>query len=148
MIRRVALLVIIFVLSLSSSALAAEPDSGVIEGSVVNRTEGGSSVADQDVTLKTYLNDAEMGSTATKTDASGQFVFDSLSTESGYSYEVSLFFQQAEYYSEWLSFDEGETTKSTEVIVYNSTTSDEAIKVAMAHTIIYVGQDNLKVMEY
>ena len=52
MIKRIALLVIIFVLSLSASALAAEPGSGAIEGSVVNRTEGGSSVADQDITLK------------------------------------------------------------------------------------------------
>ena len=57
MIKRIALLLIIFVLSLSASALAAEPGSGVIEGSVVNRTEGGSSVADQDITLKVYLNE-------------------------------------------------------------------------------------------
>ena len=148
MIKRIILLVIILVLSLSVSALAAEPGSGMIEGRIVNGTAGGGSVADQEITLTTYLNDAEVDSTTTKTDAEGQFLFDGLSTESGYNYEVTLVFQQAEYYSEWLSFDEGEATKSVEVTVYDSTTSDEAIKVAMAHTIIYVGQGSLKVMEY
>ena len=148
MIKHIALLVMIFTLSLSAPALATEPSGGIIEGQVVNGTEGGSSVADQDTTLKTYLNDAEMSAITTKTDNEGHFVFEGLSTESGYSYMVALVFQQAEYYSEWISLDEGETTKFVEVTVYDSTTSDEAIKVAMTHTILYVGQDSLKVMEY
>ena len=148
MTKRVALLLIIFILSLSSSALAAEPGSGIIDGMVVNETASGSSVADQDVTLKTYLNDVEEDSTTTKTDVEGYFVFGGLSTEPGYSYEVTITFQQAEYYSERLSFDEGETNKFTEVIVYDSTTSDEAIKAAMAHTVIYVEQGSLRVVEY
>lgn len=148
MIKRIALLMIIFILSLSTPALAAEPDSGMIEGQVVNGTEGGSSVADQEITLTTYLNDAETGSTTTNTDAEGQFAFDTLSTESSYSYQVTLNFQQADYNSDWVSFAEGETNKFTEVTVYNSTTSDEAIKMATAHTIIYVEQGSLHVAEY
>ncbi len=148
LIKRIALLMMVFTLSLSAPVLAAESGTGVIEGQLVNETNGGSSVANQDITLKTYLNDAEVDAITTKTDNEGHFVFDGLSTESGYSYEVMLVFQQAEYYSEWLSLDEGETTKSVEVTVYDSTTSDEAIKVEMTHTIIYVGQDSLKVIEY
>jgi len=148
LIKRIALLVVIFTLSLSASAAAAEPGGGIIEGQIINRTEGGSSVADQDITLKTYLDDTEMDAITTKTDNEGYFVFNGLPTESGYSYEVVLVFQLAEYYSEWLSFNEGKTTKSVEVTVYDSTTSDEAIKVEMAHTIIYVGLDSLKFMEY
>ncbi len=107
LIKRITLAVMIFVLSLSSPALAAEAGSGIIEGRVVNGTQGGGSVADQDVTLETYLNDTGMGSTTTKTDSEGRFVFDGLSTEPDYSYEVTLTFQEAEYYGEWLSFDEG-----------------------------------------
>ncbi|MFQ6122004.1 MAG: carboxypeptidase-like regulatory domain-containing protein [Dehalococcoidales bacterium] len=148
MIGRIALLAVVFILSLIAPTLAAEPDTGTIEGQVVNGTEGGSSVADQDVTLKTFLNDAEVGTTTTKTDAEGRFVFGGLSTESSYNYQVALTFQGTEYTSVWLNFDEGETTKSTEVIVYDSTTSDEAIKVAMTHTIVYVGQGSLQVQEY
>lgn len=148
LIKRTALLMIIVILSLSAFVLAAEPDSGIIEGHIINRTEGGSSVADQEITLKTYLNEAEVDLTATKTDASGQFVFDSLSTESGYSYLVTLTYQEAEYYGEQLYFDEGETTKSVEVTVYDATTSDEAIKLVLAHTIIHVEQGTLHVEEY
>ena len=147
LIRHIVLLALMLLLSLSGSALAAEQGSGTIKGQVVNRTTSGSSVADQDITLRTYLNDAEVGVITTKTDAEGQFLFDGLSTESGYRYDVVLTFQEAEYYSEWLSFDEGETTKSAEVIVYDSTTSDEAIKVTIAHTFIYVEQGSLWVEE-
>lgn len=149
LIKRTALLVIIVILmSLSAPVLAAEPDSGIIEGHIINRTEGGSSVADQEITLKIYLNEAEVDLTATKTDASGQFVFDSLSTELGYNYLVTLTYQEAEYYGEQLYFDEGETTKSVEVTVYDATTSDDAIKLAMAHTIIHVEQGTLHIEEY
>ena len=148
MIKRIVLLVTISVLSLSAPALAAEPSSGKIEGQVINRTMEGGSVADQDIILNTYLNDAEAGALTTITDDEGQFVFDDLSTEPGYIYEVTLVFQEAEYYSEWLEFDEGETTISVEMTVYDSTTSDEAIKVAMSHTVIYVEQGSLWVEEY
>ncbi len=148
MIKRIVLLVMIFSLSLAEPVLAVAPDQGIIDGQVVNGTASGSSVVDLELTLKTYLDDTEVDSTTTRTDASGQFVFDGLSTESGYSYQVTLIFQEADYYSEWLSFNEVETSKSVEVTVYDSTTSDEAIKVEIAHTIIYVGQDSLEVIEY
>ncbi len=148
LIKRIVLLVAIFTLSLSVPTLAAEPDSGVIEGQLVNGTEGGSSVADQEIALQTYLNDTEVKKATTRTDAEGRFVFDGLSTEPGYSYQITLNFQQADYSSDWLSFDGGETSKFTEITVYDSTTSDEAITVVNAHTIIYVEQDSLQVKEY
>jgi len=148
LIKRIALLVMVLILSLPASVLAAEPDSGIIEGQIVNGTAGGSSVADQNITLNIYLDEVEVDAATTKTDADGRFIFDGLSTESDYSYGVTLVFQQAEYYSDWLSFNEGETTKSVEVTVYDSTTSDEALKIATAHAIIYVGQGSLQVEEY
>ncbi len=148
LIKRIALLVMIIMLSLSTSVLAAEPGSGVIEGRIVNGTAGGSSVADQDITLTTYLNEAEVDAITAKTDAEGRFVFDGLSTEPGYGYEVEITFQEAEYYSEWLSFDEGENSKSIGVTVYDATTSDEAIRVVTSHTVIYVDQGSLWFEEF
>ncbi len=148
MIRRTVLLVMVSILILSGAALAAEPGSGTIEGLIVNGTPGSNGVADQDITLTTYLNDAEAGTNTAKTDAGGQFVFDGLSAEPGYSYQVKLTFQEAEYYSEWITFDDGKTRKSAEVAVYDSTTSDEAIRVAMTHSIIYVEPGSLRVAEY
>lgn len=148
MIKRVALLVTILLLSLTVSASAAEPGQGIVEGQLVNGTEGGRSVADIDVTLKTYLNNDEVGSTTDKTDAEGRFAFDELSTEPGYSYQITTIFEEAEYSSDWLAFNDGETTKFIEVTVYDSTTSDETIKIAMAHAVVYIGPDSLQVEEY
>lgn len=150
MIKRIALLVIIFTLSLTAPALAAEPDSGTIKGQLVNETENGSSVANQEITLDIYLNDTQADSAITKTDAEGYFVFDDLSTESSYSYQATLNYQEADYASDWLSFDGGETNESVEIVVYDSTTSDEAIMVAVSHTVIYTHTepDNLLVEEY
>lgn len=148
MIKRITALVVILILSLPVSVLAAESGNGTIEGQVVNKSIGGSNVADVEVQLITNLNNGEVGSATAQTDSSGRFVFDNLPTDSGYSYQVKLIYQEAEYFSEGLIFDEGETTKSVEVLVYDSTTSDEAIKVSTAHTIIYVEQGYLRVKEY
>jgi hypothetical protein len=149
LIRYITLLVTVFILSLSSSALAAdELDSGTIEGVVINGTADGGSVAGQNVTLQVFLDDIEMDSASTATDAEGQFVFSGLSTEPGYGYQVELTFQGADYYGEWFSFIEGESLKSIQITVYDSTTSEEAISVAAAHTIIYIQEGSLLVEEY
>ncbi len=100
-----------------------------------------------EVTLTSRLNDAEVSSTTARTDSQGYFVFKELSTETSYRYQVSLNFQQVQYYSELLSFDEGKTSQSVKVDVYDTTTSDEAISTAMMHTVIYIGQDALRVKE-
>ncbi len=149
MIRGIALLVASVILALSTPAFAAELESGVVEGQVSNGTEGSSSsVADHDVVLKTYLDGTETGSATAKTDAEGGFRFEGLSTSPTYVYQVSLQYQEAEYTSEWLSFGDGETTKSVEVTVYDSTTSDEAIKITVSHTIVYVEEGSLLVKDY
>ncbi len=148
MTKRIILLFIIFSLLLPAPALAAETGNGIIEGTIVNGTDGGSSVAGVEITLKTYLNDNEVSSTTTIADAEGNFVFDGLSTEPEYSYEATLNYQQADYTSDWLNFDSGETSKSTEVIVYDSTTSDEVLTVMTSHTIVYVEPESLRITEY
>lgn len=149
MIKRFASLAIILILSLSEPALAVQPNGGRIEGQIVNGTTGGSSVADQNITLNIDFNgNNEVSSNTANTDAEGHFTFDALSTEPGYSYQVVLTFQGAEYTSEWLNFGEGETIKSIKVTVYDSTTSDKAITAVITHTIIYIEQDSLLVKEY
>lgn len=148
MIKRIALLVIIFILSLPVSALAAEHDNGKIEGEVLNLTGAESPVPDHDITLRTFLDNAAVDSTTTKTDALGNFIFEGLSTESSYSYQIALTFQEAVYYySDWLIFAEAETSKLIVVTVYDATTSDEAIRVVAAHTVITIGEDNSLLVE-
>ncbi len=134
-------------LSLAAPVLAAEAGNGIINGQLVNKTSGGSSVADQVVTLKTSLDNSEVGAATAKTQNDGRFVFDKLATAPGYSYEITVSYQEGDYSSNALSFAENETAKSVELVVYDSTTSSEAITVETAHTVIYAGQDSLEVME-
>ena len=148
MIRRIVLLVTIFILGFSTPALAAEVGTGTIEGQIISETDGGSSVVGQEVTLVIYLDDAEVSTAETEADDEGKFSFDNLSVGSGYGYQVKINYQSADYYSDWLIFTEGKTTRFAEVFVYDATLSDEAVKVAMAHTIIYVGEGSLEVKEY
>lgn len=149
MIKRLLLIAVIMLsLSLPTSVLAAEPGEGKIEGQLVNGTEGGSSVAGQEITLKTSRNDAEIGSAIAKSDVEGKFVFEGLVTDTDYSYQVTLTYQEAEYTSEPFTFGQGEATKVTQITVYDATDSDEAISVDTAHTIIYVEPGGLRIMEY
>ncbi len=143
------LLLIAFIFCLPSSTLAAEAGNGTIEGRLVNGTAGSrSSLANREITLKTIQSNNEIGVTVTKTDGEGWFVFPGLSTEPGYSYQVTLNYQAAKYDGELLSFTGNGITKSIEVKVYDSTTSDEAIMVMTAHTIIYIEEGSLRVAEY
>ncbi|MDP3879947.1 MAG: carboxypeptidase-like regulatory domain-containing protein [Dehalococcoidales bacterium] len=148
MIKRIALLLTIFILGLSSPVLAAEPGDGIINGQMINGTEGAGIVAGQDVTLKINLNNAEADSITTQTDAEGRFTFDGLSTEPGYTYQINTKYQEAEYPGEWLNFDDGVLEKSVEFTVYESTTDDSVVKISMAHAIIYPEEGALRIMEY
>lgn len=148
MIKRLALLVIILLLTLPASVQAAEPGKGTIDGQLVNGTKDGSSVADQKITLKTYQKDNEIGSTTTQTDAQGRFILANLATDASYSYQVIPYYQGAEYSNtEQFTFAAGETTKSVKLTVYDATISATAIKIDTAHTIIYVGQGSLAIIE-
>lgn len=106
------------------------------------------SVADQDVTLKAYRNNAELASATARTDARGNFAFQGLTTSPDYSYQVTLIYQQAEYTGDRFSFGAEETSKSVDMTVYDATTSDETLKVSTAQTVVYVEEGNLRVSEY
>ena len=149
MFKRIVLLaaVLVLILSLSLPSVAAEEASGTIEGRLINGTAGGSSVADVVVQLKTLVNYQETGTLVTaKTRSDGQFTFSNLSTSPNNSYEVTLTYQEAEYFSDFIAFGQGETSRSANITVYDSTNSDAALKATTAHTIINVGKDYLEIM--
>ena len=138
--------VLVLILSLSLPSVAAEDASGTIEGQLVNGTANGSSIADVVVQLTTLVNYQETGTIVTaKTRSDGQFTFSNLSTSPNNSYEVTLTYQEAEYFSDFIVFGQGETSKSANITVYDSTNSDAALKVTSAHTVIKVVQDYLEI---
>ena len=148
MIKRGALLLVMLLLSLPTAVLAAEAGSGVINGQLVNGTQGGASVADQTITLTTYLNDAETGTATAKSGADGKFVFTGLATGPGYAYEPKVTYQEADYTGERLSFSANETAKALIMKVYDSTGSDSAVKISIAHTIVTPVEGGLEVVEF
>lgn len=147
--RHLILLVLIFSLLLSPiSVSAAEIGQGTIEGQVINDTENGGSVDSQEVILTTYLGEEEIETESTTTDSDGFFRFSEISTEPGLSYDVEVHYQEVEYKSERLVFDDGNLIKSIKLIVYDATEDPEVIEVELAHIIIYVEPDILHVEEY
>lgn len=146
--KSIVFLCITLALCLSLPVSAAEPDAGIIEGSVINGTVGGSSVAGLEVVLTTYLETDEVGTVTSVTNTEGRFVFNSLATEPGYIFQAMVDFQGAEYYSQTLSLDGEDTEQGVDVTVFDSITNDEAISVVTSHTIVYPGQNSIRVNEY
>jgi hypothetical protein len=126
------------------TALAQEPDSGVISGQVVNGTEGGGSVAGVEVTLLTYIDGVLAETRTTSTDEEGKFQFANVALE--HTYLVSAKYMGVDYYY-LATFSSEETEKFVEVGVCDVTTSDEAIRIGLAHTIIDVAEESLQITE-
>lgn len=146
--KRVALLFVTVLLCLPTAVLAAEEGAGVIEGQLLNGTEGGGSTAAQTVTLTTYLNDKESATASATSDAAGKFVFKGLSISPGHAYEPKVRYQDADYSGGKIILSANETSKIISLKVYDSTTSDAALKVSIAHTIMTPVDGGLQVMEF
>ena len=139
------LIVILAVLLVSGlPALAQDSDEGTISGQVINGTEGGGSVAGVAVTLITYINDAIAETRATQADGEGKFRFENVAAE--HEYLVSARYMEVDYYYP-VVFDPGETAAYVEVGVCDATSSDQAIRVGLAHTIINVEEESLQATE-
>jgi len=144
MYRLITILAVLLVFGLPGAAFAQESAEGAINGQVINGTEGGGSVAGIEVTLITYINDVISETRTTKTDNEGKFQFDNVATE--HEYLVSVRYVEVDYYYP-VVFDPGETTAYVEIGVCDTTTSDQAIRIGLAHTIINIEEESLQVTE-
>ena len=142
--RLIVILAVLLISGLPVAALAQESDEGTINGQVINGTEGGGSVAGTEVTLITYVGDMIAETRTAITDDEGQFRFDNVAAE--HQHLLSATYMDVDYYYPVI-FDPGETTAYVEVGVCDTTTSDEAIRVGLAHTIINVEEESLLVTE-
>ena len=144
MCRFIAILVVLIILGLPGTAFAQESTEGEINGQVINGTAGGGSAAEIEVTLITYINDVIAETRTTKTDNEGKFQFDNVATE--HEYLVSARYMEVDYYYP-VVFGPGETTAYVEIGVCDTTTSDQTIKIGLAHTIINIEEESLQVTE-
>ena len=132
---RISVFVLVILLATGPPGnLAAQgSEQGVIEGQVVNETEGGGSVAGLDVALIALVEGEIRESQTSQTDEEGRFRFtDILVAE---SYLVRVCYMQIDYYYP-IDFSTDETEKSIEVPVCDTTTSDQAIRVHLLHVVL------------
>ena len=142
--KLITILVVLFIFGISGVAIAQESTDGVIEGQVINGTEGGGSVAGIEVALITYIDDVIAETRIAKTDKEGKFQFDNVAIE--HQHILSARYMEVDYY--YLAvFDSGEMTTYVEVGVCDATTSDQAIRVGLAHIIVNVEKESLLVTE-
>jgi hypothetical protein len=148
--RVIALLTLSILLLAGQAVYAAGPSgNGTIQGTVVNKTSGStSSVASQPVTLNIYQSTSKVNSQATRTDVEGKYSFGGLSTDAGYTYEVDILYQGADYYSDPLQFAAGENAKSADILVNDPTSTDESISIMLAHVVLTKDSSGLNVSQY
>jgi hypothetical protein len=155
MLKRIALLVFALSLILSQPVIAqtGTPSSGsattgTISGILVNKTASStSSVTDQALNLEIYQGSSRVDSRTTLSDSMGKFVFDGLSTDSSNTYQVTTVYQTAGYFSDPIQFADGETEKTLEMDVYDTTSSSTGISVMMAYVILHFENNTLSVKE-
>ena len=142
------LLGVLFVFLISGVATAQESPAGVINGEVINGTEGSGIEAGEQASMLIYKDGVLVETETTETDDEGKFQFIGVSTEPGYEYMMHINYAGVNYYAgEWAVFGEGETSKSASVNVCEPTTNDETIKVVHAHVIIFLSEDGLEISE-
>jgi len=140
--RFIIIIAVFLAFGLSLAAFAQESVNGEIAGQVINGTEGGGSVTGVVITLITYVDDMMSATTTTTADGEGEFQFDNIVTE--HTYMVSAKYMGVDYYYP-VTFESGAETAHVEVGVCDVTDSDQAISIGLAHTVINVAEDSLKI---
>jgi hypothetical protein len=120
---------------------------GTINGTVINSTKGGGSVTGQDVNLYVYKGQNQSDKKTTKAGQDGKFSFSGLDTGADFTYLVHTQYQGADYASDPIVFPSGSTEQTTELEVFDSTSSDQNITMSARHYLLDPEPDGLYVSE-
>lgn len=134
---------LIAVLALGAMLVAAQPSAGAdaagtIVGHITAGTAGGPAIGALEVRLHTFAGGTDETAPATvgRTDASGAFTFERLATDAQTAYVVTTEYQDVEYASDVIAFTGGQTTRTVELAVYETTDVASAIRVRQQHLIV------------
>jgi hypothetical protein len=130
-----------------SSSPAAAGNEGVLEGRVINGSEGGGPVAGLEVTLSG--DPATAGQLAAITNSLGEFRFEGLSTSDDV-YALTVRYQGVDYRLSGIRLDSAIPSPLVELHVYETTTSAEAVTTLLDHQIVRAKPDErlLDVVNY
>lgn len=120
---------------LSSTAMAEDP-RGAIKGTLANQTAEGSSVANQEVILAVFSEELDGEEVKTRTDQSGNFVFDKLEVGSDFIYQLATEFQGVPYYSLPLVLPSDMPEQSVTLAVCDTTTAADVVQMPARHFLV------------
>jgi mono/diheme cytochrome c family protein len=136
--------VVDYLRTLSYEPIMAE---GVIVGQVRNGTTG-QPVGNVEVVLRRWGTESELLPFTARADSDGNFRFEGLDTQSHAFYRLEVSYDDISFPSDFVNFEPDNTQLSLPISVYETTTSDEAIRVERFHFIIIGDQPgSLSVLE-
>jgi hypothetical protein len=128
-----------------------EGGNGRITGQVTNGTAGApaDSLRQVQMILYPFLDQTVQQPISRTTDAAGAFAFDSLGTGPGRGYVVLARYQGVDYFAGdgLLDFSQENTTVPLTVTVYETSTSDAAVRIERNHMIVVPVEGDLQVTE-
>lgn len=124
-------------------------DGGVVFGRAMNSTQDSSVVAGQEVLLYQYIGGKEVLDFRmdTVTDSRGQFVFEGLDVGDQYAYYPLTVFGDVEYRGKKVTPSGSSLRHQSDIVLFEPTYSDSAIRTIMHHIIIEPGAGFLNVRE-
>lgn len=136
-------------LGMALAVAAHAQGGGSLEGQVVNGTAGAPEVGEGiPVVLHVYLGDSETATLETTTDGDGLFRFEGLGTDSNLEYWPEATYLDVPYtVSAPLRFEDGQTSLSATVTVYETTSDDAALRLGSVHSIVESFGEVLRITE-
>ena len=135
--KRLGMAILLLALVLVAPTGAQAQGSGVLEGTVVNGTPGGSEIgAGLAVSLHVLEGTAEVQTLETETGTGGSFRFEGLDTDPALEYWLEAVYLDVTTNSpEPYQFDEGQEQIDATLTVYETTTDDAQIRAGSVHII-------------
>lgn len=126
-----------------------ENNMGEITGKVLNASLDSIAMADQKVMLYQYIDNQEVQGErpVVYSDRNGIFIFKDLEINERYAYYPLILYNEIEYRGKVVKPTEYESHQESDILVFESISSDSAIVIASHHLFIDQGVDNLIVNE-
>jgi hypothetical protein len=144
--QRIALALVAFA-ALLALPLPARAENGVVQGQVINSTAGSNTVLEGlPVRLFLYSGNTLRDTLETVTDGRGIFRFSNVPAGGGWTAVARVEYLGVEYGSVLLDLSVG-TDFNGDILVYETTSDDSALRVERSHLIIEMGVGQLEVTE-
>jgi len=142
---KIRIIILVVLLTLLFPGVVFAQDAGsIVEGRVINETEGGGSVEGLDITLYTQVNGDIRKTQTSVTNEEGEFSFTDVSVE--YEHLIHVNFMEIDYYYP-LDISGSETIMSIEIPVCDTTTDNQVIRAVLFHVIVRVEEEHVSLTE-